>query len=236
MLVLLMQFLAVFVGGIVGTLLGNKMNKNFADELNKVLGVCGLAMGIFAIGNIIHLPVVILSIVAGSAIGLWLHVSRGITQAATKVQTLMSKYLPVKENFDEALYVTAVVLFCSSATGIVGSLELGMTGNGAMLLSKCILDFVTSMIFASTLGFMTSLIAIPQFIVFFILFSAAKLIMPLTTPDMISNLKACGGIILVCLGLRICKIKDFPVAEMIISLILVMPLTWVWVNYIGPLF
>ena len=80
----------------------------------------------------------------------------------------------------------------------------------------------------------TSLVAVPQ-AVFFALFFAAKAIYPLTTPTMIGDFKACGGFLLIATGCRIAKMQDFPVADMIPAMVLVMPLSALWTNYIAPL-
>ncbi len=136
---------------------------------------------------------------------------------------------------DVSLFVTAMVLFCSSGTGIYGSLDAGMTGSVTILLSKSILDFFTAIIFACSLGPITSIIAVPQFIIFGLLFLLAGVIYPLTTPVMINDFKACGGFILLATGLRIAKVKEFPIADMLPAMLIVMPISYVWVTYIIPL-
>ena len=91
------------------------------------------------------------------------------------------------------------------------------------------------MVFACNLGAVTSLVAVPQAAVFFALFFAAKAIYPLTMPTMIGDFKACGGFLLIAPGCRIAKMQDFPVADMIPAMVLVMPLSALWTNYIAPL-
>ena len=51
-----------------------------------------------------------------------------------------------------SLLVTAIVLFCSSGTGIYGCLDAGMTGNVTVLLSKSIMDFFTAMVLVMPLS------------------------------------------------------------------------------------
>ena len=75
----------------------------------------------------------------------------------------------------------------------------------------------------------------PQFVIFIILFLCAKLIFPLTTPSMVNDFKACGGLIMLATGFRIAKIKDFPIADMIPAMILVWPISWVFSSFIMPL-
>ena len=78
----------------------------------------------------------------------------------------------------------------------------------------------------------SDLIAIPQFVIFFILFLSAKFIFPLTTPAMINDFKACGGFLMIATGFRMIKVKEFPIADMIPAMVIVMPISWLWVNYI----
>jgi uncharacterized membrane protein YqgA involved in biofilm formation len=78
------------------------------------------------------------------------------------------------------------------------------------------------------MGFAVGALVIPQFILQTLLYFSAVLIVPITTPEMLGDFSACGGIILLSIGLRICGIKNLPVANMIPALILVMPLSWLW--------
>ena len=91
------------------------------------------------------------------------------------------------------------------------------------------------MSFACTRGAVTAAIALPQFCIFMLLFLLAKVIYPLTTPTMISDFKACGGLILLATGLRIAKIKEYPVADMIPAMLLVWPISAAWTAWILPL-
>ena len=49
---------------------------------------------------------------------------------------------------------------------------------------------------------------------------------------MVADFKACGGFLMIATGFRIIKVKMFPVADMIPSMVIVMPLSWLWVNVI----
>ena len=49
------------------------------------------------------------------------------------------------------------------------------------------------------------------------------------------NFKACGGFIMLATGFRMIKVKMFPIADMVPAMILVMPISALWVNYIMPL-
>lgn len=49
------------------------------------------------------------------------------------------------------------------------------------------------------------------------------------------DFKACGGFIMLATGFRMIKVKMFPIADMVAAMILVMPISALWVNYIMPL-
>src|SRR5699024_2818950 len=101
-----------------------------------------------------------------------------------------------------------------------GSLDAGMTGDSTILISKSMLDIFTAAIFACNVGYVVSVIAIPLFILLFLLFLLAKFIFPLTTPEMILDFKACGGFLMLSTGFRMIKLKMFPIADMIPAMIL----------------
>ena len=49
------------------------------------------------------------------------------------------------------------------------------------------------------------------------------------------DFKACGGFIMLATGFRMIKVKMFPIADMVPAMILVMPISALWVTYIMPL-
>ena len=240
MIGLIVNILSVVAGGLLGTLLSSRLSQDFTTKLNMVFGVCAITMGISSVGLMENMPAVILAVVLGTVIGLVCQLGRWITAGGGLLQKplagLMEKSMVGRDRGEMlSLLVTAIVLFCASGTGIYGCLDAGMTGNPTILLSKSILDLFTAMVFACSLGPVVSFIAIPQAAVFFALFALARVIFPLTTPTMLNDFKACGGILLIATGLRIAKIKEFPVADMIPAMVLAMPLSALWTGVIAPL-
>lgn len=231
---------AVLLGGIFGGFFGNKLSNEFKEKLNLIFGACSMGMGIYSIAPMKNMPAVIFAVILGTILGLLIHLGKIFNNAAVLMQRPITKMIPT-ENLSIShsefvnLMVTATVLFCASGTGIYGSLAEGMSGDITILVSKSILDFFTAAIFAASLGYAVSIIAVPQFIFFFILFLLAQFIIPYTNNEMISDFKACGGFLMLATGFRMANVKMFPIAEMIPAMILVMPFTALWVNVITPL-
>ena len=229
--------IAIFLGGIAGALLGDKLPEKYKEQLNLIFGLCSMGMGISSIVLMKYMPAVVFALIIGTIVGLVFNLGDKVYELCSKLQKVMIRIVPKKEtNMSEteflATLITVIVLFCSSGMGIYGSLSEGMTGDSSLLITKSILDFFTAAIFACNLGYIVSLIAVPQFVIFTTLFLSASFIVPLTTPDMIADFKACGGFLMVAAGFRILKLKMFPVVDMIPAMILVMPFSWFWVNMI----
>lgn len=237
---IIVNALSVAIGGILGALIGGKLSDSFKEKLNMVFGACSMAMGIRSIPMMENMPAVILSIIVGTIIGMLIHFEQIIHKGALLMNQGFSKIIrtsPSNVPHDEymATFLTIIVLFCSSGTGIYGSIISGMTGDHSILIAKSILDLFTAMIFACILGPSLSLVAIPQFLIFLILFLLADLIYPHTTPVMIADFNACGGILLLATGFRMIKVKMFPIADMIPAMAIVMPISYFWTSVIIPL-
>ncbi|WP_160677361.1 DUF554 domain-containing protein [Clostridium sp. C8-1-8] len=247
---IIVNCLSVLIGGLLGAVLGHKIPERLKVGLPLTFGVASMAMGVNYIVKMNTLPAVILSLVIGSAIGELIKVEAGIEWCAGKVKGPIESLFKGNKK-DEAYkevavtlesnekneiefmekFVAIVILFCASGTGIFGSLKEGMTGDHTVLLAKSILDFFTAGIFATALGYLVMTVCIPQFAIMIVLYLSASFIMPLTTPSMINDFTACGGILMLATGFRISGIKSFPVANMLPALVLVMPLSHLWTSF-----
>jgi len=223
---IIIDCLSVAAGGLIGSLIKDKLPESFKTQLNKVLGLSSMGMGVAAIVLMEHMPAVIFALILGTSFGLLIQFGNLVTKAAVGMNNLVNKGNSDAER--SAMMVTATVLFCASGTGIYGALTAGMSGDPSILIAKSILDLFTALIFACTLGKSVSLIAVPQFVILFALYLLAGIIVPLTNPSMIIDFKACGGFIMLATGFRMVKLLDFPIADMIPAMVLVMPFSALW--------
>ena len=237
---IIINVLSVVLGGAAGAAVGNKLSMDFKEKLNMIFGACSMGMGISTIVLMQNMPAVIFSVIIGTAIGLVIHLGDRIDAAAGGMQKMISKFMklenssmPQEESI--AALVTCIVLFCASGTGIYGSIVSGMLGDHSILIAKSILDLFTALIFACSLGAVVCVVAVPQCILFLLLFLLAGVIFPLTNDAMIADFKACGGFIMLATGFRMIKVTMFPVADMIPSMIIVMPFSYLWASTILPL-
>jgi len=73
-------------------------------------------------------------------------------------------------------------------------------------------------------------LALPQLAIQLVLAYGATYILPMTTPSMIADFSAVGGLIMLATGFRICGVKPFPVANMLPALFLAMPFSHFWAS------
>lgn len=229
----------VIIGGLIGTLCGKHLRESLVQKVNSIFGICSIGMGVYSIMLMKNMPAVILALIVGTIIGDLLHLNELFLKGGKALQKPVTKIFKssgkLSQEEYESLLVTTLVLFCCSGTGIYGCLDSGMTGDSSILLAKSVLDLFTALIFACSLGLVTAFVAIPQAIIFFSLFFLARFIVPLTTPTMINDFRACGGLILIATGFRVSKVKEFSIADMIPAMIIVMPCSWLWTQFIAPL-
>lgn len=229
---------ALVLGGVVGALSGRRLPERVREALPLTCGMISVAIGVTLTNKVHALPAVALAMLVGAFIGELMRLERGLELALTWAQARVEKSFPSEQDNPRVpgfvrKFVTILVLFCASGMGIFGSMHEGMTGEANVLLAKSVLDLFTAAIFAAELGFPVVLIALPQIAIQGLLFACAGLLLPLTTPTMLADFSACGGVIMLATGLRICGIKIFPIVNMLPALMLIMPASALWGHFFG---
>lgn len=229
----------IFLGGLGGAALGRHLPARVRLAMPLTCGIIAIGLGALLVTRAQHLPAVALAMLQGAFIGELLYLERGLELAIGWAQRQAERAWPADKGNPRmegfvARYVTVLVLFCASGMGIFGSINEGMTGQATILLTKSVLDLFTALIFAAELGLAVALIALPQLLIQGGLYLSGSLILPLVSPAMLADFSACGGIILLATGLRICGIKIFPIVNMLPALVLALPCAWLW-SRLAPL-
>ncbi|RKQ41423.1 DUF554 domain-containing protein [Enterobacter sp. R1(2018)] len=225
---------AVLLGGVLGTVLSQRLPERIRLSMPSIFGLASLGIGILLVVKCANLPVMVLAMLLGALIGEFCYLEKGINSAIGKAKALLSRPGPNNSGSHESFiqsYVAIIVLFCASGTGIFGSMQEGMTGDPSILIAKAFLDFFTATIFATTLGIAVAAISVPMLLIQLTLAICARLILPLTTPAMMADFTAVGGLLLLATGLRICGIKMFAVVNMLPALLIAMPLSLLWTRF-----
>ncbi|MCC8150008.1 MAG: DUF554 domain-containing protein [Lachnospiraceae bacterium] len=224
---------ALIIGGLVGGIIGKLLSDSMKDALNTIFGICAMAIGIRLIVGMNNLSAVVLSVVLGTVIGEITHLEHRVNVLATKATTVFLKNTTADDSYINIFCAVAVV-FCCSGTGWYGVLIEGFAGDSSILITKAIMDFFTAIIFAAVLGRLVSTLAVPQLLIYIVLFTVSKLVVPYTSAEMIADFSAVAGIVEVATGLRIAGVKrDIRVINSIPAMIIAMPISALWTYFSG---
>ncbi|WP_410014598.1 DUF554 domain-containing protein [Sodalis sp. C49] len=223
---------AIISGGLLGISFAKHVPERLREGLPATFALASISIGIVMVIKVQNMPAVIFALILGTTLGELFSLEHGVKWGAGKLQYWLSRVIktrstmPAKE-FAQS-FTAMIVLFCASGLGIVGALTEGFEGNYQLLLVKSIMDFFTAMIFSMSLGITLVMVAIPQLLIQSALFGLAVWIMPYMDKAAFADFSACGGIIMIAVGLRIAQIKIFSVVNFLPALLFVVPLSFVW--------
>jgi uncharacterized membrane protein YqgA involved in biofilm formation len=112
-------------------------------------------------------------------------------------------------------FVSASLLYCAGAMAIIGSMESGLTGNHQTLFAKSILDGVGSVLFAATLGIGVLFSAVSVFIYQGLITVTASSIKPFLLPEVVSQMSAVGGLLILAIGVGLMEIRKIKIGNML---------------------
>ncbi len=212
---------------ISGSLLGLFFNKGIPDDYKEIVmsgvGLSVLLIGIKSALTSNDLLIVILSVIIGALIGEFLKIEAKLGMLGNYLENKVTKKSGDTSSFARG-FVTASLVFCVGSMAIVGALESGLTGNHQTLFAKSILDGVTSIIFASTMGLGVMFSSIAVFIYQGLITLTAVFMKNFLVPETIEQMTSVGGLLILAIALNMLKITTIRVGNLIPGIFL--PLFW----------
>lgn len=212
------NFFAVVIGGLVGTFIRNGIPEKFKDAISTGVAMCVLVIGIVGTITVKDQLMMIICIVAGTAIGEAIGIEKGIEKLGDYAQKRFSGGSGFAEGF-----VSATLLFSIGSMAVVGSLDAGLSNDGSTLLAKSALDGVSAVMFASSFGAGVMLSAVPMTLYQGAIALLAVWVRPYLNDLVIGEMKAVGSVLIMALGfnlLGIMRDKKIRVANMLPSMFL----------------
>jgi len=207
----LVNTLAAVVGGLLGSLLKKGIPERFADLVQKGLALCVLYIGIKGSLAGTNTLVTILSLVLGAILGELLNIDGGIERLGAWAQSRLSKGgSRIGEGF-----VTASLLFCVGSMSVVGSLQSGLTGNHETIFTKSMLDFVSAIILASSLGLGVCLSGAFVLVYQGAIVLLARWAAPILSDYVVAEMSCAGSLLIVALGLNMLGVTKIKVGNLL---------------------
>jgi len=222
--------LAIIAGSLLGLTFRGGIPQKYHATVMQALGLAVILIGLKGALKTDSLLLLIFSLVIGSVTGELLRIEDRLEGVGHWFETRLKK----AGNGISKGFVTASLVYCVGSMAIVGSLESGLTGNHQTLFAKAVLDGVSSIIFASTLGFGVLLSSLPVFIYQGLITVTASHIKPLLTPEVITQMSSVGGLLIMAIGINLLEIKRLKVGNMLPSIFI--PLVYMMLLRLGALF
>ena len=211
---------AVIIGALLGLLLKKGLPERFQDVIMKGLALCVLLIGISGALKGENTLIAILSSVVGAVIGEWIDIDRRLNRLGQLIEARFEK--SGGEQTVARAFVTSSLLFCVGAMAIVGSLQSGLSGDHEMIYTKSMLDGVSSIIFASSLGYGVLFAAAAVFVYQGAIVLLAQWVAPLLSNTVIAEMTCTGSLLIIALGLNMLGVTKIKVANYLPSLLIPM--------------
>ncbi len=209
----------VLLGSIIGLLCKKGIPERLSSAVMVAIGLCTVAIGVTGLAEGDNTLALIISIVLGVLVGELLDIDGRVNRLVEKVAGKTAgagKAAQISQGF-----ITACLLFCIGAMTIVGSLNAGLRGDNEMLLTKSLLDFISSIMLSATLG-----IGVLFSAVFVLVFQGgivllAQVLSPVLSEACVAELTCAGSLMILALGLNIVGITKIKVINFLPALLLV---------------
>lgn len=191
----------VLVGSAVGLLLKNRFSERMGQAVMKGLGLCTVGIGMSSLLGGKDTLCTIICVALGTILGEWLNIEKGMDDLG---ELLRRKLIKGEGNsrFVEG-FVNATVLYCVGAMSINGAIAAGINGDYSILISKSVMDMVSSITFAAAMGIGVPFAVIPILLYEGGLTLLAGVVGPYLSAAVITEMSAVGGAIIVGIGLNL---------------------------------
>ena len=216
--------ITIVTGSILGVFLSNGVSERFNKIIFQALGLFSIFLGVsLAFETENNFMIMSLALIIGGLIGELLRIEQRIEGISNKLKKKLNNANP---KFTEGL-ITSTMLFSIGSMAILGPLNEALKGDRTLVLTKAIMDGVSSIALASAFGRGVIYSAIPVLIIQGGIGLSAAFLEPLLSPELISELTAVGGILIIGIGISVLEIKKIKVINLIPALFMIIPLYFI---------
>jgi uncharacterized membrane protein YqgA involved in biofilm formation len=218
---------AILIGSLLGIFIGKMINDKLRTLITDVLGCVTVISAAHALSSYWDkslqdaLPsgwailVVVFALLLGALLGSWLKIEDKLELMGIKLKSKFDR--PGESTFVES-FVSASLIFVVGPLAILGSISDGMGSGIDQLILKSTLDGFTSVAFAASLGLGVALSSLPVGVYQFAWTAVGVFLGSNLADYQISAMTAVGGVLLIGIALRLLKIKEIAVANLLPAL------------------
>lgn len=213
MLGTIVNCITIILGCLVGLLAKGKISERISNTIMSGLALSVIIIGISGALKSEDTLQMIICIAVGAFIGEVIDIDKWLYRFGDFIENKISKKkgkISISEGF-----ISASLLFCVGAMAMVGALESGLQGNYTTLYAKSVLDGISSIIFASTLGIGVILSVVTVFIYQGVITMCAGILSSILSTAVITNMSAIGSVLILGLGLNILGVTKIKIANLL---------------------
>ena len=217
--------LAIIIGSFLGILFRGRFTENIQKIVMQGISLAVILIGLemaLSIEGSNELLIVIFSLVIGGICGELLKIEKHLEGFGEKIK---GKFESKNDLFVQGFVQTSLI-YCVGAMAIMGAIQEGIQGDPSLLFTKSLLDGTTAIAFASTAGIGVMFSAIPVLIYQGTITLFASQVELILTPEVIGQLTATGGLLIVGIGLNILEVAKIKVGNMLPSILVAVILSF----------
>lgn len=214
---------SIILGSLIGIMLKNGFIKEKSEAIMSALGLSVLIIGLQGVIQYQSPLKLIVSLALGVLIGEMLDLDQQMNRFARIIEKRFTKG---NDNRFVQGFVGASILFGVGAMSIVGAIQSGMDSNETVLYTKSLLDFVSSIVYASTFGwgvlFSSFVILIYQGLITVL----SSIITPFLNEVVLSDISAVGSALVMAIGLNMLNITKLKLANFLPAILVIIILSF----------
>lgn len=225
--------ITVLVGATLGVLVGHRLRDRTRDLVTDVIGLVTLVIAIMSaltvrdhslsdrVGSSAPVLIVLGAALIGGITGSLLRIEDRLEGLGGWLQRRLGGERRLHEDRDRFVegFVSASMVFCVGPLTILGALSDGLGRGADQLFLKATLDGFTAIAFAASLGWGVAASALVVLVVQGLITAVGAALGDVLPEAQVTALTATGGVLLLGVGLRLLKIRQIAVADLLPALV-----------------
>ncbi|TCO23327.1 hypothetical protein EV652_109152 [Kribbella steppae] len=219
----------VITGSVLGVLIGHRLSHRTRDLVTDALGLVTLLIAIMsaltvgdrvlsdAVGDSAPVLIVLGAMLIGGIAGSLLRIEQRLEDFGAWMQRRFTR-ADSESTFVEG-FVTASMVFCVGPLTFLGSLSDGLGRGADQLFLKAVLDGFAAIAFAASFGWGVLASALVVLVVQGLMTAVGAVLGDVLPDAHVTALGATGGVMLIGVALRLLKLKQIAVADLLPALV-----------------
>ena len=218
----ILNTVVILIGGFLGLRFGKLLKEKSRETIIIGLGLFTIALSISMFLKSNNSLIVLGGLLIGGLLGEALKIEDRVNRLGESLEARFNNKAGSGStgNFVGG-FMTSAVLFCTGPMAILGAIQDGLTGDFQLLAIKSVMDGFAAFALASTLGTGVLFSALIVFLYQGIFSVLAVQFQGVMTPEMIAELTATGGIILIGMAISsLLELKPIRAGNFLPSLVI----------------